>query len=191
MTTKKKDMAEETAVTKKKDGRGGYRENVLSPTDPRQFDVKPGENSAMVKKLMMLYDRPLVKTDEECEERICDYFQWCADTDTKPSVTGLASALGTNRQTMLQWERGETLAGTRRSDVIKKAKGILATFMEEMAQNGKVNPVIGIFLMKNHFGFRDQQDVVLTPGNPLGDSEDPGEIQKRLLQAVPGEEVED
>ena len=30
-------------------------------------------------------------------------------------------------------------------------------------QNGKINPVSGIFLGKNNFGYQDKQDLVITP----------------------------
>lgn len=33
-------------------------------------------------------------------------------------------------------------------------------------QNGKINPVSGIFLLKNaNLGYRDQTDIVVTPNN--------------------------
>lgn len=35
--------------------------------------------------------------------------------------------------------------------------------------NGKINPVSGIFLMKNNFEYQDKSEVVLTPNNPFGD----------------------
>ena len=31
-------------------------------------------------------------------------------------------------------------------------------------QNGKINPASGIFLMKNNMGYRDETEVVLSPG---------------------------
>ena len=35
-------------------------------------------------------------------------------------------------------------------------------------QNGKINPASGIFILKNHFGYRDVQDLVLEPKQPHG-----------------------
>jgi hypothetical protein len=32
-------------------------------------------------------------------------------------------------------------------------------------QNGKINPVSGIFLGKNNFGYQDKQEYVLTPSS--------------------------
>ena len=46
-------------------------------------------------------------------------------------------------------------------------------------QNGQVNPVSGIFLGKNHFGYRDQQEHILTPNNPLGNDVDSESIARK------------
>lgn len=56
--------------------------------------------------------------------------------------------------------------------------------MEEYMVNGKINPVTGIFLMKNNNGYSDQQEVVLTPNNPLGDSTPPEDLQEKYLEAA-------
>ena len=50
--------------------------------------------------------------------------------------------------------------------------------------NGKINPVSGIFLLKNNFGYQDKQEVVLTPNNPLGDYQTQEELAKRYAQGV-------
>ena len=39
----------------------------------------------------------------------------------------------------------------------------LTAQMEDYMQNGKINPVSGIFLMKNNMGYQDKQEVVVTP----------------------------
>jgi hypothetical protein len=46
---------------------------------------------------------------------------------------------------------------------------VLEALWEDYMQNGKINPVSGIFIGKNHFGYQDKQEVVLTPNNPLGE----------------------
>ena len=43
--------------------------------------------------------------------------------------------------------------------------------MEEYIQNGKVNPVAGIFLAKNHFGYTNETEIVVTPNQQNLDSE--------------------
>ena len=53
-------------------------------------------------------------------------------------------------------------------------------------QNGKINPVAGIFLMKNNMNYTDQQEVVLKPDNPLGERADPEKLRQKYLEDVRG-----
>ena len=57
--------------------------------------------------------------------------------------------------------------------------------MVDYMQNGKINPVSGIFLMKNNFGYADKQEVVVTPQNPLGEVGDIKQIEDRYRESVP------
>ena len=52
------------------------------------------------------------------------------------------------------------------SEVIKKAYKIMEELWENYMQNGKINPVSGIFLGKNNYGYQDKTDVVITPNVP-------------------------
>lgn len=56
-----------------------------------------------------------------------------------------------------------------------------------MATEGKINPVTYIFRAKNYFGMRDQQEYVLTPNNPLGDTSNPNDIQRRISESIDDE----
>ena len=69
-------------------------------------------------------------------------------------------------------------------NLIKKGREINELMMVQMMQNGKINPVTGIFLLKNNHGYKDQQDVVITPNNPLSDL-DNSIAQKKILDALP------
>ena len=80
---------------------------------------------------------------------------------------------------------GEYRAQTH-SPVIKKAIDMLEDLWVSYMQNGKINPASGIFLAKNMFQYKDVQDVVLTPNNPLDNMSD-DESRKRLTEAIPEE----
>jgi len=71
-------------------------------------------------------------------------------------------------------------------DTIKKARDLINAQMEDFMQNGKINPVAGIFLMKNNMNYTDQQEVVLKPDNPLGERKDPEELRRKYLEDVRG-----
>ena len=51
---------------------------------------------------------------------------------------------------------------------------------ENYMQNGKINPVSGIFLGKNNFGYQDKQEMVLTPNTNNEPDYDIDAIKKRL-----------
>ena len=71
--------------------------------------------------------------------------------------------------------------------MIKKAVDILEEMWWDYGQNGKVNPTSWIFIGKNAFGMRDEQQVVVTPNNPMQDL-DATEARKRLLDGIPNED---
>ena len=48
-------------------------------------------------------------------------------------------------------------------------------------QNGKINPVSGIFLGKNNFGYQDKTEYVLTPNSTNPDDYNADDIRKRYL----------
>ena len=51
---------------------------------------------------------------------------------------------------------------------------------ENYMQNGKINPVSGIFLGKNNFGYQDKQEMVLTPNTNNEPDYNIDDIKKRL-----------
>lgn len=117
--------------------------------------------------------------------RITEYFTICQNNDMKPSVAGLALAFGINRVTLWDYANGNTRSMSKECvSCYKKAYTMLNAAMEDYMQNGKINPVSGIFLMKNNMGYRDQQEVVVTPQNQLGDQTSAEELQQKYLTDV-------
>ena len=98
-------------------------------------------------------------------------------------MIGMANWLGVNRDTVNTWKNGEYRATTH-SVVIKKAVAMLEELWVDYMQNGKINPASGIFLGKNMFGYKDTQDVVVTPNNPLGDYADQKQLSDRIEATV-------
>ena len=106
----------------------------------------------------------------------------------KPSVAGMALAFGVDRTTLWKWANGvdsKTLPPESRN-LIKKAYQLLNAQMENYMQNGKINPVAGIFLMKNNMGYADKQEVVLTPNQQLGEQVPAEDLEKKYLEDVVG-----
>ena len=97
-------------------------------------------------------------------------------------------ALGIDRRRLWEIKTGAPMGGhtahelpTLTVDSIKKAYDFLETLWENYMHNGKINPVSGIFLGKNNFGYQDKQDIVVTP-NTHNDSDYSAEdIRARYL----------
>lgn len=140
-------------------------ERLKSNVAPNDSSVE--EMRAMMKSILRWYGKPLVRTDEECAERLNEFFKVITENGELPTVEKMCLALGADRQTVWNWETG--ISGTPvRSAMIKQAKSMLAALDAEMVSKGKIPVVSYIFRSKNFYGMRDQTDVVVTPNNPLG-----------------------
>jgi hypothetical protein len=99
----------------------------------------------------------------QVENRINEYLVLCMENDMKPTVKGFCNALGgISRNTLWNWRNGTFRKGTH-EEIIVKAYDLLEEMWENYMQNGKINPVAGIFLGKNNFGYQDKQEMVVTP----------------------------
>jgi hypothetical protein len=75
------------------------------------------------------------------------------------TVTGLAVALDTTRETLLDYETKPENAHF--SDTIKKAKQMIQQYAEDYLFNGK-NPTGAIFNLKNNWGWVDRRETDIT-----------------------------
>ena len=185
-------MADEMQVKKgrgRPKGTGGNKRPDRS--DAMTPKTEPGDNRRYLAHSMAMFDWLDVdmKEPEQVRERIGQYLDLCAKDDMKPSVAGLALAFGVDRKTIWAWANGVDSAylPTESRNFIKKVYQLLNAQMEDYAQNGKINPVAAIFLMKNHFGYVDKQEMVLTPNQQLGDQVSPEDLQRKYLEDTAGD----
>ena len=116
-------------------------------------------------------------------ERIEKFFEIQFESDLKPTVSGLGLALDLDRRRL--WEirtdvpdRNKDLPTLTR-DFIKKAYKMMENLWENYMQNGKINPVSGIFLGKNNFGYQDKTEYVVTPNTNSDSDYSTDDIRKR------------
>lgn len=147
------------------------------------------EIKSMVGNVLYWYRRDLVKTDEECAERLNEFFDRINETGEIPTVEKMCLALGTVRQTVWDWENGSK--GAARADMIKKAKEILAGIDAELVSSGRIPQITYIFRAKNFFGLVDQSQVVLTPNNPIGEATGQKELAADYVIDVTDEQPAD
>lgn len=142
--------------------------------------IQEGDNSKITAHNVELMNAPRidVANRSEVEERIQWYFNKCLTNDMKPSVAGLCLALGISRQAWQTWGTGQC---RDYADIVARTRQVMTAIMEDYMQNGKINPVTGIFLMKNNLGYTDKSEMVITPHNPLGASMDTEAIAQKYL----------
>ena len=142
--------------------RGGKSASIVENNSAR-----PEEISKAIHNAYQYFNRPIVKTDEECAERLNGYFQDCHDQQMIPTVECMCLALGTVRRTVWDWEQGIGCSAAR-TNMIKKAKQILAAIDADLVSAGKIPQVVYIFRAKNFFGMSDQQEITI---NAQGNNE--------------------
>lgn len=99
--------------------------------------------------------RPLkFQSVEQLQTLIDKYFYECDETNEPYTITGLACALDTDRAALVRYEHKDEFYNT-----IKRAKRKVEEQFEKRALQGKYNPTIAIFLMKNNFGYQDKVDL--------------------------------
>ena len=145
---------------------------------PCYYEVEPNSTADILNKMKILYSQPRVKSDEEIAERLNWYFfDFCISAQMKPTIDSCAMALGVSRETLNNWENGES--GSYKLDTAKKIKALVKMFMESATFEGKLNPIVWMFYGKNYFGMSDKQEVVLTPNQGINDV-DVQAIQERM-----------
>ena len=164
-------------------GTGGNKRKDLSWSGNKE--LKPGDNGKFLRHALASWNLPPIDISDSAQvaRRIEWFFNHCAEDDMKPTVTGLCNALGIERQTFYNWGVGKyrNSEGSDHLHLVKKARGILEELWEDYMLNGKINPVSGIFLGENHFGYADKQEVVLTPNDRQTDGIDAAAIRQRYL----------
>lgn len=96
--------------------------------------------------------RPLkFQNAEELQQKIDEYFEMCDEKGKPYTISGLAYFLGTNRQTLLNYEEREEFF-----DTITRAKAKIEAFVEESLWQPKIATGV-MFNLKNNFGWQDKQ----------------------------------
>ena len=142
--------------------------------------TEPGDTTHYINQSLEIMNLPNIDLNdpEQVSERLNTYFGICAKYDLKPTVSGLALSLnGKDRRWLWAVANDKPYGGCAvhidadSLDSIKKAYHIMGTLWENYMQQGKINPVTGIFLGKNNFGYVDKTETVITPNTSLATSD--------------------
>ena len=151
------------------------------------YELQTGDVSNIMQQAITLntWKKIDLDSDKAVDDRINEYWLFCAENDCRPAVSGLALALGIDRQTLYGWKTGQRRANSKRADIIKKAYSILEFMWENYMQTGKINPASGCFLGKNNFGYHDDTKVILETSVQAEPDKTPEEIAAQIETDVP------
>ena len=171
-------------VVKKKKPRGVPVQQTLAPI------TEPGDNTKYLALGRELFNLPTIdlKDPEQVVGRLNEFFAIHERYDMKPTVAGMGMALGLDRRRLWEIKTGNHYSNkwmdalpTLTVDSIKKAYEYMEILWENYMQNGKINPVSGIFLGKNNFGYQDKTEYVVTPNVNTDSDYNADDIKKRYL----------
>jgi hypothetical protein len=177
-------MADNKPEKKKGKPRGKPVQESLAPI------TEPGDNTKYLRLGMEIFNLPAIdlKEPEQVVNRLNEFFEIHARYDMKPTVAGMGMALGLDRRRLYEIKTGNYHTSKGLSELptlttvsIKKAYEYMEILWENYMQNGKINPVSGIFLGKNNFGYQDKTEHVITPTINSDTDYSADDIKKRYL----------
>lgn len=169
---KKEVVKPELGLTKKgKPRKRAYPEGTKGKKTSTSYgeliNMKPGDNAKFTSNALEIASLPPIdRNDPDAVwARIQEYFAIVIKNDFKPSVAGVAMALGMSRTSFIAWAVGDRRAGQPQAEMAQKVYLILNSLWEDYMLNGKVNPASGIFIGKNNFSYSDEQKLTVTNSN--------------------------
>lgn len=158
------------------------------------MQLQDGDNAKFLSVQMELLNMPDIDMNdvEQVQARLNEYFALYANADMKPTVAGMALSLnGMHRRTLWAIVNDQPTGSSgyksplpsEVANTIKKAYFLLENLWESYMNSGKVNPVAGIFLGKNNYGYQDKTEYVLTPNTNQDNDYNADEIRERYIAA--------
>lgn len=174
-------------MTKPKAPRG---DGALTMSGNKLENMTQGDNNKYLELGMaVMLMPPIDLTDDNAvTNRLKEFFQLYAEHDSKPTISGLAAALGVGRLDLYYAvhdttnNRGYKLPLSSYSlGTVKKAYNMMEQMWEHYMLNGKINPVTGIFLAKNNYDYVDKVETVITPNVKSENDFDANDLSKRYM----------
>lgn len=120
------------------------------------------------------------------QERLVFWLKKCEQYGIRPTIIGMANSLGIDRSMLYELVSGNYRAGKVPYQASQETILLLQKIYQKIAEslesgmtNGKVNPVSAMFLLKNHLGYTDTNEIVVRRGQDDGDLVDVEAIRQR------------
>lgn len=164
-------MAQRLRKDGKPDGRSRNGRNPNSHNlRGNQYEQETGLESESIDFVMAMssWDSFDLDDADAMKQRYEDYMALCKRYKTKPLISGFCRAMGISRQELIDWGSG------RRNRLSERLTTETAVLLKNLVQNFEVfweyafqnngyrNPVTGIFLAKNNFGYKDTSETIVS-----------------------------
>ena len=155
---------------------------------PNAVELPDGDNNKYTTFALAIMQLPKIDVRDatQLRNRVVEYFQLCADHDMKPGVAAVGLAIGLDRRRLWEIRSGSSRNSTipqECKEIINEVYDSLEVLWEGYMTNGKINPVSGIFLGKNNFGYSDKQEYIVTPNTMSQDT--PVDVIEAKYDALP------
>ena len=161
--------ATENITVKKTRGKRGKDKQQRKKRTDKSLCVNEGDNANILKYTIALSKLKKIDVNNPSlvAQRIDEFFDICIAFDMKPAIASLALAFGIDRVTLFTWITGRvnTIKNIESLNTIKTAYTMINSQYEIYMNNGKINPIAAIFLMKNNMGYTDTSEYKLTTNN--------------------------
>lgn len=114
-----------------------------------------GENSQISMHSLDIMRMPPINLNDagDVAIRTEEYVNLCIRSDMKPSVEGLALAYGISRYKLNNIVSNGIGVPRDVVDVMERSVGLINAILVDYLQGGKINPIAGIFLLRNTAGY--------------------------------------
>lgn len=129
-------------------------------------NVEPDVVSEVIGSLKQLHDMGRCQSDLEVSDRIDAYFRFCQQSGLRCGVESLCLSLSISRTTFWNWCSGIDCS-QERQQICLSAKQFIASYLEQISLQGKLNPATSCFLFKNWLGYKDAAEPVQTTATPI------------------------
>lgn len=131
--------------------------NKNSNYPSNQLNTLNGDNytGEVVSSLIELSKWGTPRNEQELEDRMNRYFQYCITNNIRPGIETLCLALSISRQTFGYWLSGKVPKSDEWVRLCIWGRQTVIAFIENASLSGKLNPATAIFCLKNWAGYSD------------------------------------
>ena len=150
-------------------------------------------NQKMIRLTLHSETLPKIDTSDpaQVQQRVSEYLDFCMENNQLPSIVHVANWIGIHRSTLNDWKNG-TPQRKEHQKIIQGFYNVCEEILVSRMMDNKVSAPVGIFMLKNWFGYSERVDI------GLGAKQDPlaglpeEEKKKRLLDMIPfgGDEID-